>query len=157
LQAFAQHIPIWIADGQLTKLHLIGPTGDEFSQQADELIAAWPNASAAVRHGALPPSEVSSILACAQYALTNINPETWSKSSAFIACAAHGCTVVRTGLRTEVGPLSHTLTAEEVGRLAPDELEQRTTALARWYEEHAAWPVIAKKLGASFDDRGQRP
>ncbi len=47
-----------------------------------------------MRHGFLPDAEVSRLFARARFALTNVTPETWSKSGVFMACAATGCAAV---------------------------------------------------------------
>jgi hypothetical protein len=150
LEAFDAHVRRWIASGRLTQLHLIGPGGDKFSAEADRLIAGWTNPAVVVRHGALPSAEVSRLLTRAEFALTNVTAETWSKSGAFMACAAHGCAVVRTGPRAEAAPLADTFVPEEVGSVSAAEVQQRTSALAAWYNENAAWPIVAAKLAARF-------
>lgn len=152
LHAFQAHILRWTNEGRISVLHLIGPDGDQFSVQADELIAKWPNSSVVIRHGSLPAAEVSRLLLRGRFALTNVTPETWSKSGAFMACAAHRCTVVRAGTRTESQPLAFTVVADEVAALVPDELEWRTNALADWYRTNAAWPVVAEQLAALFSN-----
>ena len=151
LQKFAGEVVRWHARGMLTKLHIIGPEGDEFTRQADELIAHWPESIVIVRHGILPPNQVSRHLSEARFALTNVTPETWSKSGAFMACAAHRCAVVISVEGSAAGPLSHAVLAREVDSIPEAEINRRTVALADWYQTNADWPVIARQLASLFE------
>jgi len=77
--------------------------------------------------------------------LTNVTLETWSKSGAFMACAAHGCpVVVRT--REDAMPLRFAVAADEVESISESELSARAATLRTWYRENADWPVIANRL-----------
>lgn len=149
LQLFSSYLRTWSAEGRLRKLHIIGPVDDKFSAEADALIGAWTNPAVVVRHGMLPPSAVSRLLSRARFALTNVTPETWSKSGAFMAAAAHGCAVVRCGAKSGAAPLCYTVTANEVATVSPEDVERKTTALAQWYHDNADWPVIAQRLAGS--------
>lgn len=149
LRAFAPYIQKWSDTGRLRKLHMIGPDDDKFSAEADAVIAAMTSPAIIERHGMLPSSDVSRLLARARFALTNVTPETWSKSGAFMACAAHRCAVVHAGAAHDSLPLSYTVTAHAVATVSPEELDRKTTLLAQWYRDNAAWPVIAQKLAAT--------
>ena len=144
LQLFAAQIRQWSADGLLTKLHLVGPRDDEFSKRADELVAE----NLVVRHGILPSAQVSELLHRVGFALTNVSEKTWSKSTAFMAAAAHECPVVIASVRAETIPLSYAVAIEEVATIADDELTRRATALEDWYRANADWPVVAKRMAA---------
>ena len=148
LRLFDPHIRHWQATGQFAKLHIIGPDGDEFSREADRLINSWSDASAVVRHGVLPATEVSRLLQSAQFALTNVTRETWSKSGAFMACAVHGCVPVISGRPPAEAPLSYALAAGEVEAISDAELTRRAHALRAWYAGNADWPVVAANLAA---------
>ncbi|MEY2557134.1 MAG: hypothetical protein QOE34_559 [Verrucomicrobiota bacterium] len=143
LRSFELEIIKWREAGLLTKLHLIGPDDEKLAVQANPLIENL--SDIVVRHGMLPEAEVSVLLGHAQFALTNVSPATWSKSGAFMACAAHGCAVVIKQVAPEV-PLCHAIAAGEVGAVSGREIVSRTTALQKWYEENASWPVIARRL-----------
>jgi hypothetical protein len=132
----------------LTKLHVIGPDGDEITKQADALLATWSSSLEIVRHGMLLGPEVSQILRAARFALMDVTAETWSKSGAFMACAAHGCAPVVAGAGAAPKPLSYAISPNELGKISAEEVEARATALAQWYHENADWPVIATAMAA---------
>ena len=132
----------------MTALHLIGPEDQKFTTQANELIDAWPAPSSAVRHGLLPGPDVSRLFARAQFALTNVTAETWSKSGAFMACAATGCAAVIKAGETQFMPLSSAIRAEEVEKISDAELASRTVSLKAWYYQNADWDVTARRLAA---------
>jgi hypothetical protein len=148
LQLFHQEIRGWQSSGRLTTLHLVGPDDEKFSGQANELINGWPNRGAAVRHGFLPDAEVARLLARSQFALTNVTPDNWSKSTVFMACAATGCAAVIKSGDTRSGPLSHAIAAGEVEKISEAERASRTGSLKVWYYENADWRVTAKQLAA---------
>jgi len=138
LQLFESHIRRWIDEKRLAKLHLIGPP--------DELLRHWPHENIVVRHGVLPTSEVASHLRRAAFALTNATEETWSKSTAFMACAVNECPVVLHAARPDTIPLSCAVGADEVSTISEAERATRSAALGRWYREHADWKVTAKRM-----------
>jgi len=146
LQWFDSEIRGWQRSGRLTALHLIGPEDEKFTAPANELIDGWPAPAIVVRHGLLPEAEVSRRLARARFALTNVTPETWSKSGAFMACAATGCApVIKSGDSNAI-PLSYAIAAGEVDKISDAELASRTVSLKAWYYQNADWAVIAKRL-----------
>jgi hypothetical protein len=147
LQMFAPQIRSWQEKGFLTRLHLVGPRDQKFDARADELIASFPKPEAVVRHGLLPPVEVSKILSRARYGLTNATPANWSKSAVFMACASHGCAVV-CKIKSEVPPLCFTVAADEIGTVQEPDLAERTQSLQKWYHQNASWNVIAAKISA---------
>jgi hypothetical protein len=148
LQRFDSEIRNWQTTRHLTALHLIGPEDEKFTAQANQLMDGWPEPAVAVRHGLLSGVEVSRLFARAQFALTNVTPETWSKSGAFMACAATGCAaVIKTG-KTQFIPLSYAIAANEVEKISALELASRTVSLKAWYYENADWAVTAKRLAA---------
>ncbi len=148
LRIFASEIRRWQAARRLTALHLIGPDDQKFTAQANELIDAWPTPSSAVRHGLLPAPDVSRLFARAQFALTNVTAETWSKSGAFMACAATGCAAVIKAGGPQLVPLSSAILAEEVEKISDAELASRTVSLKAWYYQNADWNVTAGRLAA---------
>lgn len=157
LQSFDQHLRRWIENGRLTQLHIIGPTNDRFAEEADELISRWPNPGVALRHGILPSADVSRLLRRAEFALTNVTVETWGKSSAFMACAANGCSVITRSRSSDVVPLVYAIAADELETISSDEVHRRTAALAKWHRENADWPVIARRLAAAWDQTHSLP
>ncbi|MDQ6624117.1 MAG: hypothetical protein M3Y86_11630, partial [Verrucomicrobiota bacterium] len=80
------------------------------------------------------------------FGLTNATESTWSKSTTFMACAAHGCLPVITSARPSTPPLRDAVAAEEVGMLDAAELAQRRAALTKWYSENADWKMTARKI-----------
>lgn len=148
LQWFDSEIRSWQMSRRLTTLHLIGPEDEKFTAQANELMDEWPKPAVAARHGLLPNAEVSRLFARAQFALTNVTAETWSKSGAFMACAATGCAaVIKTG-ETQFVPLFYAVAAKEVEKISDVELASRTASLKAWYYQNADWGVTAKRLTA---------
>ena len=154
LQKFDLDVRRWHASGRLTKLHVIGPEGDESTQKADALMAAWPRSIAVVRHGMLPADQVSLLLQRARFALTNVTPGTWSKSGAFMACAAHRSAVVVATAESASIPFSYSIRRAEVETISDAEIDRRTAALAEWYYENADWPVIANRMAALWQNEG---
>ena len=148
LQSFAPDVLRWHSAGKLTKLHVVGPPGDIFSSEADEVMRSWPPGIEVIRHGLLPSPEVSRLLQRAAFALTNVSEETWSKSSAFMACATHGCPVIISGTRSQSPPLSYAVAASEVDDISADEVAARTAALSSWAAQNASWPVIASRVAS---------
>ena len=145
LKMFDQEIRRWRADGLIDELHLIGPRDAKFSRRIETLILKYPDPAFVVCHGELPNAEVSNALARMQFALTNVSPENWSKSTAFMAYAAHKCAIV-TKAKAEMEPLSFTLSSVEVATLPKEELKRRTEALHDWYVKNASWDLIARRI-----------
>ncbi len=143
LQLFAPQIRRW-QEGQLTKLHLVGPQDGDFSRRADQLVAP----DLVVRHGMLPSAQVANLLRRVGFALSNVSEKTWNKSSAFMACAANDCPIVIASARPEDSPLSYAVEVKEVATISDPELHRRTAALAEWYRSEADWPVIASRMAA---------
>ena len=151
IRAFAAHVRRWHSTGKLTRLHLVGPAGERFSHEADEVMSAWPASLSVVRHGMLPSEEVSRLLQRAGFALTNVTADTWSKSGAFMACAIHRCGVVIATKLSNVAPLTYAFSADEVDSVRPDEVARRTEALAAWAAENVDWAVIAARMAALLE------
>ena len=143
LQAFEPQIRKWHESGVLTKLHLIGPEDERLASQVTRLLGSF--SGTVVRHGKLADADISQRLKHARFALTNVTLATWSKSSAFMACAAHGCAAVIKEKEIEV-PLCYAIAENEIGNLSAAAIETRAAALQKWYEENATWPVIARRL-----------
>ncbi len=143
LQSFEPEIRKWRESGLLTKLHLIGPEDEKLATEANPMLETL--SDIVVRHGMLPEPEVSRWLAEARFALTNVSSATWSKSGAFMACAAHGCAVVTKEVTAEI-PLCYAITAKEVGHISASEISARTASLQIWYRENADWAVTARRL-----------
>jgi hypothetical protein len=154
LQRLDSDIRRWQSNGRLTKLHIIGPDGDEFSREADALISSWSASLEVVRHGALPSPDVSAILGNAGFALTNVTAATWSKSGAFMACAAHRCAVVVAAAPSSEVPFCFSIAKDELETIDAAEVDRRTAALAQWYHENADWPVIATRLASLWENGG---
>ena len=153
LRLFDSEIHRWQGSGRLTALHLIGPEDQKFTAQANELIDAWPTPASTVRHGLLPASEISRLFTRAQFALTNVTAQTWSKSGVFMACAATGCAAVIKAGETQFVPLSSAIQAEEVEKISEAELASRTVSLKAWYYQNADWVVTARQLAALSEFR----
>ena len=153
VQTFHARVREWHAARKLTRLHVIGPAGDKFSLEADQLMRAWPESLEVVRHGMLPSADVSTLLQQSRFALTNVTAATCSKSGAFMACATHGCAVVINDPAPSSAPLSFAIGAGEVQSIAEDEIDRRTAALAAWAAENVDWRVIATRMAALFDER----
>jgi hypothetical protein len=147
LQMFDTEIRSWQKDGHLTKLHLIGPRDQKFDLRSEKLMTAWPDSRVVTRHGVLPSAEVSKLLARAQFGLSNATLENWSKSTAFMAYAAHSCAIVGK-LPFARAPLCFTISPDEVATISDVDLKKRTRSLKEWYDQNADWNVIASKISA---------
>jgi len=152
LQLFAAEIRSWQENGHLTRLHLIGPRDQKFDAQSDRLINGWRNPNIVMRHGMLPTADISKLLTRAQFGLSNATVENWSKSTVFMAFASHGCAIVSKA-RSETAPLRFAVAPDEVPTMSDVDLGEKTKALRQWYEQHAHWNVIARKISALFPDR----
>jgi hypothetical protein len=155
LQSFDSEIRSWQTSGRLTTLHLIGPADEKFTVRANELMDRWPRPTVVVRHGLLPDLEVSRLFARAQFALTNVTPETWSKSGAFMACAATGCAAVIKAEGVPFVPLSYAVAAREVEKISDVALASKTASLKAWYYQNAAWGVTGKWLALLSETKEQ--
>ena len=151
VRAFDEHIRRWHAAGKLTRVHVIGPADDSFATEAAVVMSAWPASLTVMKHGMLPSAEVSRCLQRARFALTNVNEETWSKSGAFMACAAHRCAAVIAGTPPRTLPLAYAVGADELDSIAEGEVARRTTALAEWAVQNASWPVIAARMASLLE------
>lgn len=151
LRVFAPQIRKWHESGLLTKLHLIGPEDERLAAQSNPLIESL--SSIVFRRGMLAEADVSQLLVHARFALTNVTLATWSKSGAFMACAAHGCAVVIKEKESAV-PLCFAIAESEIGNIPAAEIETRTSALKKWYEENATWTMTARRLEALSQANG---
>ncbi len=145
LQIFDREIRSWQEKGHLAKLHLIGPAGEKFDARSEKLIARWPNPGVVVRHGFLSSAEVSRLLLQTRFGLTNATTGNWSKSTAFMAYAAHGCAIISKA-KAELAPLCFTIAPGELETISDVDLGRRTRSLYKWYAENADWNVIAAKI-----------
>ena len=148
VRAFGEYVRQWHAAGKLTRIHVIGPADDSFAAEAAVVMSAWPASLIVTKYGMLPAAEVSRWLQRARFALTNVNEGTWSKSSAFMACAAHRCAAVIAEPPPGTPPLAYAVGAHELESIAEAEIERRTTALAEWAAQNASWPVIAARMAS---------
>jgi len=149
LDLFGRVLREWQTNGRLTKLHLIGQTDNKFDQRSERLIENLPRPESVIRHGFLSAEEVSSLLGQVQLGLTNATVENWSKSTTFMAYAAHGCVIVG-NLKGETAPLKFTVLPEEVSSLSEADLNARGTMLRQWYHENASWKSIAAQFKPLF-------
>jgi glycosyltransferase involved in cell wall biosynthesis len=152
LQMFDKDIRSWLETDRLTKLHIVGPRDERLDACSDDLIARWRNPNIVHHHGVLPPIEVSKLLSRAQFGLVNATIENWSKSAVFMALAAHGCAVV-TRAKSKTVPLRFTVAPAEVATIDDVDLGERTRALQEWYETHADWNVVARKISSLLPAR----
>ncbi|HXX42536.1 MAG TPA: glycosyltransferase [Chthoniobacterales bacterium] len=155
LEMFEPEVRQWQRTGRLTKLHLIGPRDEKFDQRCDRLIEGLPTPAAIVRHGLLASNEVSQLLGRIQCGLTNVTAENWSKSTTFMAYAAHDCAVIGK-VKSETVPLNLVISPEELPKISDDDLGKRGAALRRWYRDNADWSAIAKQIAGLFAGRGEK-
>lgn len=151
---FESHLKEWYAQGLLTKLHIIGPSDEKFTPMAEEILRRCLPPAVIVRHGSLSSEEVAALLRRAQFALTNVTAATWSKSTAFMACAAHGCAVVMEEVAALPVPLTYAIPAADLAAISEMELAARSARLEEWYRANAAWPVIAARISACLAKEG---
>ena len=69
-----------------------------------------------------------------------------------MACAAHRCLPVVAGADHGPVPLSFAITPVELETITGEEIDRRASALAQWYEENAAWPVLAARMAALLQE-----
>jgi hypothetical protein len=155
LQIFQSEIRQWQRDGFLTKLHLVGPRDEKFDRIADQLIETLPEPNVVVRHGMLPSIDVSKLLRRIQFGLTNAINENWSKSTTFMAYAAHGCSIVGK-VKSESAPLNLVISPSQVATISEADLRARSTRLLQWYQENADWDPIARQIAGLFPNRVEK-
>lgn len=95
----------------------------------------------------LSSAEVSQLLSQVQFGLTNATTGNWSKSTAFMAYAAHGCAIISKA-KAELDPLCFTIAPGELETISDVDLGRRTQSLHKWYAENADWNVSAAKIAA---------
>jgi hypothetical protein len=149
LQLFGDEILRWHQDGLLTKLHLIGP---EDPGDPNAITRSLTASGLLIPHGRLSDRDVSQLLSRVRFALTNVTPETWSKSGAFMACAAHGCAVVIRETESNP-PLSHAIAARNLETTSAAEIQQKAESLRKWYDTHAIWTATVPQLAAIVHSR----
>jgi hypothetical protein len=147
LQMFNHEVRSWEGNGHLRKLHLIGPRDKKFDARSEQLIATWRNPGVIVRHGLLSSAEVSRLLSQVRFGLAIATTGNWSKSTVFMAYAAHGCAIISKA-KSESAPLCFTIAPNELGTISDLDLLARTRALRKWYDENAAWSAIATEVAA---------
>lgn len=147
MQMFDEEIRSWQESGRLTRLHLVGPRDEKFDLRSNRLIEAWPDQRVVRWHGMLAAAEVSKLLARVQFGLTNATAENWSKSSVFMAYAAHGCAMV-SKFASGSAPICFTVSPGEIATISDADLHERTQLLKEWYQQNASWNVIAQKISA---------
>ncbi|MEP6821106.1 MAG: hypothetical protein ABI946_02025 [Chthoniobacterales bacterium] len=151
---FESRLKEWHAQGLLTTLHVIGPSDEKFSPMAEEILTRCLPPAAIMRYGGLPSDEVATLLRRAQFALTNVTVATWSKSTAFMACAAYGCAVVMKEEHEPPVPLTYAIPAADLSAISEMDLASKSARLQEWYRAHAAWPVIAARISACLTNEG---
>ncbi len=100
-----------------------------------------------MRHGLLSSAEVSRLLSQVGFGLAIATTGNWSKSTVFMAYAAHGCAIISKA-KSESAPLCFTIAPNELGTISDLDLIARTRALRKWYDENAAWSAIATEVAA---------
>jgi hypothetical protein len=145
LQLFDREVRAWQKNGRLAKLHLIGPRDEKFDIRSEKVIASWPNPGVVLRHGLLSSADVSRLLSQVRFGLANATIGNWSKSTAFMAYAAHGCAIICKA-KSESTPLCFTISLTELATISDAELRERTRALQKWYEKNADWNIVANRI-----------
>jgi hypothetical protein len=156
LEMFKSDLGLWQQNGRLTKLHLIGPPDEKFDARSNELIRQLSKPEVVVRHGLLSAGDVSKVLLPVQFGLTNATIDNWSKSTAFMAYAAHGCAIVGK-MKSELAPICFVIAPEEVPAISDVDLSTRAQMLQQWYRENAGWNVIAAKVAALLEYSSRKP
>lgn len=145
LQTFDEHIRSWQRNGTLTHLHLVGPSDRKFDLRSERLLESYSNPAVVIRHGQLAPAEVSRILSRARFAFTIANDDNWSKSGSLMAFLAHGCVVIA-NCESKVDGLSSSVRPGEVGSLSEVELDTKAAEARQWYEQHADWDSLGRRI-----------
>lgn len=103
--------------------------------------------------GTIPASEASGVLATAEFGIAAQDRFSYSKSTTFMAYAAHGLKILSTYADPAApAPMSLLFSPEEVARGLPGgELERRATQLHEWYHRTASWPRIAVEFARAME------
>jgi glycosyltransferase involved in cell wall biosynthesis len=100
------------------------------------------------QRGPLPEEKISELLSACEYALSAQDELSITKSSAFMAYAAHGLNIIsQYADASKPEPLSLLISPDELRKgITPTELECRRERLRQWQERTAAWPSIANQI-----------
>jgi glycosyltransferase involved in cell wall biosynthesis len=100
------------------------------------------------QRGPLPEEKISELLSACEYALSAQDEPSITKSSVFMAYAAHGLNIVsQYADSSKSEPLSLLISPDELTKgVSPTELECRGETLRQWQERIAAWPHIASQV-----------
>jgi hypothetical protein len=100
------------------------------------------------QRGPLPEEKISELLSACEYALSAQDEPSITKSSVFMAYAAHGLNIISQYADVSKSePLSLLISPDELNKgVTRTELEHRGEILRQWQERIAAWPSIANQV-----------
>jgi len=100
------------------------------------------------QRGPLPEEKISELLSGCEYALSAQDEPSITKSSAFMAYAAHGLNIISPYADpSKSEPLSLLISPDELTKgVSATELECRGETLRQWQDRTAAWPHIASQV-----------
>lgn len=151
LERFSASLRHWRELGLITRLHIIGP--DDRAKDEQAALDRSHLRDIAVVHSILSAADISPILLSAAFALTNVTPQTWTKSTVFMSCAAHRCAVVADVPANAQFPLNAVIRPAELPTIDATEIERRAAVLHEWYVHHASRSVVAQQISDLFARR----
>lgn len=143
--------------GRLKKLTTMGGGNAALQAAEDEAVRACLPADAVNACGFVDEVEASRMLSRAEL---GVSCQTWSsvtKSTTFMAYAAHGLNILSPFAGSEPrAPFNWLTSAKELRENRPELpvlLDERSAQLREWHRQHASWPEIMAKFRGAFDQR----
>ncbi|MEP6821107.1 MAG: hypothetical protein ABI946_02030 [Chthoniobacterales bacterium] len=153
LRSMAGDLSALAAAGQLRKIVTVGggnqPRGDE---QENALLTSLRLPSGFEQRGFVSEIEISALLAASAFGISAQDELSLTKSSTFMAYAAHEMNVLsRAADPAADEPFSCLISAAEIKLdLGEEELRQRAKRLRDWQERTASWRHIAARFAAGL-------
>jgi len=135
----------WIFNNKLETLHIVGPTSPAVIQKVTQQLGDLLPFFQIVWHGELSPSRISVLLAEVGFCLTNINSESFSKSSTFMAYAAHACPTISCVNHT-MSPLASLIHPSQILSCDYSSFQLPSTSLYNWYVEAVVKAPLSQRL-----------
>jgi hypothetical protein len=142
--------------GRLTAIRTFGAGGSENGEKEERrLLVDLGLTSGFEQLGAIAASDASGILGTAEFGIAAQDRFSYSKSTTFMAYAAHRLKILSCYADSAApAPMSLLFSPEEVARGLPEpELERRATQLHEWYNQTASWPRISAEFARALKIR----
>ena len=143
--------------GAAGKIRKIVTVGGGWSRSGDDdeaaLLTRLDLTEGFEQRAALPEEKISELLMAGEFGISAQDELSITKSSTFMAYAAHGMNIISACAgASKPEPLSWLTSPDELlGGVTQAELATRGTTLREWQERTAAWPVIGEKVARALE------